>query len=181
MTHIHHYSITQNNLTALKVLSTLPVYPSLPLTPSNTDLGLHQFSWVAQSCPTLCKPMNRSRPGLPVHHQLPEFTQTHIHCVSDAIQPSHPLSSPSPPAPILIVLPFPECHIVGIIQYVAFSVWFLSVSDANLKSFHVFSWLNSLFLFSCWVTKHSLEVPQFIYSFTYWRTPWLLPGWGRYE
>ena len=57
-----------------------------------------QFSSVAQSCPTLCDPMNRSTPGLPVHHQLPEFTQTHIHRVSDAIQPSHPLSSPSPPA-----------------------------------------------------------------------------------
>ena len=59
------------------------------------------FSSVAQSCRTLCDPMNRSRPGLPVHHQLPEFTQTHIHRVSDAIQPSHPLSSPSPPAPNL--------------------------------------------------------------------------------
>ena len=57
------------------------------------------FSSVAQSCPTLCNPMNRSTPGLPVHHQLLEFTQTHIHRVSDAIQPSHPLSSPSPPAP----------------------------------------------------------------------------------
>ena len=55
-----------------------------------------QFSSVAQSCPTLCHPMNRSMPGLPVHHQLPEFTQTHVHRVSDAIQPSHPLSSPSP-------------------------------------------------------------------------------------
>ena len=51
-----------------------------------------QSSSVAQSCPTLCDPMNRSTPGLPVHHQLPEFTQTHIHRVSDAIQPSHPLS-----------------------------------------------------------------------------------------
>ena len=58
-----------------------------------------QFSSVAQSCPTLCDPMNRSTPGLPVHHQLPEFTQTHVHWVSDAIQPSHPLSSPSPLAP----------------------------------------------------------------------------------
>ena len=58
-----------------------------------------QFSSVAQSCPTLCDPMNCSTPGLPVHHQLPEFTQTHIHPVSDAIQPSHPLSSPSPPSP----------------------------------------------------------------------------------
>ena len=58
-----------------------------------------QFSSVTQSCPTLCDPMNCSTPGLPVHHQLPEFTQTHVHWVSDAIQPSHPLSSPSPPAP----------------------------------------------------------------------------------
>ena len=58
-----------------------------------------QFSSVAQSCPTLCDPMNHSTPGLPVHHQLPEFTQTHVHWVSDAIQPSHPLSSPSPPSP----------------------------------------------------------------------------------
>ena len=60
-----------------------------------------QFSSVAQSCPTLCDPMNHSTPGLPVHHQLLEFTQTHVHRVSDAIQPSHPLSSPSPPAPNL--------------------------------------------------------------------------------
>ena len=52
-----------------------------------------------QSCPTPCNPVNFSTPGLPVHHQLPEFTQTHVHLVSDAIQPSHPLSSPSPPAP----------------------------------------------------------------------------------
>ena len=58
-----------------------------------------QFSSVTQLCPTLCDPMNRSTPGLPVHHQLPEFTQTHVHRVSDAIQPSHSLSSPSPPAP----------------------------------------------------------------------------------
>ena len=58
-----------------------------------------QFSSVTQSCPTLRDPMNCSMPGLPVHHQLPEFTQTHVHRVSDAIQPFHPLSSPSPPAP----------------------------------------------------------------------------------
>jgi len=58
-----------------------------------------QFISVSQSCPTLCNPMNGSTPGLPVHHQLAEFTQTHVHWVSDAIQPSHPLSSPSPPAP----------------------------------------------------------------------------------
>ena len=55
-----------------------------------------QFSSITQSCPTLCNPMNCSTPGLPIHHQLPEFTQTHVHRVGDAIQPSHPLSSPSP-------------------------------------------------------------------------------------
>ena len=73
-----------------------------------SDFGAHeivyhcfrsvQFSSVTQLCLTLCNPMNRSTPGLPVHHQLPEFTQTHVHRVGDAIQPSHPLSSPSPPA-----------------------------------------------------------------------------------
>ena len=56
----------------------------------------YQFSSVAQSCPTLCDPMNLSTPGLPIHNQLLEFTQTHVHRVGDAIQPSHPLSSPSP-------------------------------------------------------------------------------------
>ena len=63
------------------------------------DFSSVQFSSVAQSCPTLCDPMNHTTPGLPVHHQLPEFTQTHVHRVGDAIQPSHPLSSPSPLAP----------------------------------------------------------------------------------
>ena len=58
-----------------------------------------QFTSVTQSGPTLCDTTNHSRPGLPAHHQLPEFTQTHVHWVGDAIQPSHPLSSPSPPAP----------------------------------------------------------------------------------
>ena len=69
--------------------------PGPPLAPF---LAFSSVSVVAQSCPTLCDPMNRSTPGLPVHHQLPEFTQTHVHWVNDAIQPSHPLSSPSPPA-----------------------------------------------------------------------------------
>ena len=62
--------------------------------------NIFQFSSVVQWCPTLWDPMNRSTPGLPVHHQLPEFTQTHIRWVTDAIQPSHPLSSLSPPSPI---------------------------------------------------------------------------------
>ena len=64
----------------------------------NVSLSV-QFSSVAQSCLTLCDPMNRSTPGLPVDHKLPEFTQSHVHQVGDAIRPSHPLSSPSPPAP----------------------------------------------------------------------------------
>ena len=66
---------------------------------NNMGFSSVQFSSVLQSCPTFCDPMNRSMPGLPIHHQLLEFTQTHVHRVSDAIQPSHPLSSPSPPAP----------------------------------------------------------------------------------
>ena len=65
----------------------------------NLEIQSVQFSSVAQLCLTLCDPMNPSMPGLPVHHQLLEFTQTHVHRVTDAIQPSHPLSSPSPPAP----------------------------------------------------------------------------------
>ena len=71
------------------------------ITPSDHTLrllSLDQFSSFTQSCPTLCDPMNCSMPGLPVHHQLPESTQTHAHRVGDAIQPSHPLSSHSPPA-----------------------------------------------------------------------------------
>ena len=63
----------------------------------NIYISSVQFSSVTQSCPTLCDPMNRSTPGLPVHHKLPEFTQTHVHRVSDAIQPSHP------------VVPFSSC------------------------------------------------------------------------
>ena len=69
-------------------------YENLKLTSLLSD----QIKSVAQSCPTLCDPMNRSTPGIPVHHQLTEFTQTHVHRVSNAIQPSHPLSSPFPPA-----------------------------------------------------------------------------------
>ena len=75
--------------------------PSPTSLPSLNFLNLYdyQFSSVAQSCPTLCDPMNRSMPVLPVHHQLPEFTQTHVHQVGGAILPSHLLLSPSPPAP----------------------------------------------------------------------------------
>ena len=82
---------------------TLPSSSQLCYNPCILDwhitLFYNQIRSVAQSCPTLCNPMNRSMPGLPVHHQLLEFTETHVHWVSDAIQPSHLLSSLSPPAP----------------------------------------------------------------------------------
>ena len=71
---------------------------SHPYTTTGKTIALTQFSSVTQSCMTLCDPMNRSTPGLPVHHQLSESTQAHVHWVGDAIQPSHPLSSPSPHA-----------------------------------------------------------------------------------
>ena len=70
-----------------------PTYLLLPL---SVQFSSVQFSSVAQSCLTVCNPMNHRTPGLPVHHQLPESIKTHVHRVGDAIQPSHPLSSPSP-------------------------------------------------------------------------------------
>ena len=88
-------------LVELKTVQTTALSPSVPLfVPLWLLLRSDQITSVVQSCPTLCDPMNRSTPGLPVHHQLPEFTQTHIHRVGDAIQPPHPLSSPSRLAPI---------------------------------------------------------------------------------
>ena len=83
----------------VRLLSHLPIcQPEVTWRPPFPAQKMIQFSSVTQSCPTLCDSMNCSMPGLPVHHQLPEFTQTHVHRVSDAIQPSHPLSSHSPPA-----------------------------------------------------------------------------------
>ena len=94
-----------------------------------------QFSSVAQSCLTLCDPMNRSTPGLPVHHQLPEFTQIHVHRVSDAIQPCHPLSSPSPPAPNLSQHP-------GLFQWVNSSHEMAKVLEFHLQH-QSFQWTPS--------------------------------------
>ena len=99
-------SVLFSNLSTCDFLFPAPP-PTHPLPPCTLSViasdsgGTYsvQFSSVTQSCLTLCDPMNRSTPGLPVHHHLPEFTQTHVHRVGDAIQPSHPLSSPSPPAP----------------------------------------------------------------------------------
>ena len=94
MTCVHNYSIIQHIFTTLKILYAPTPQPlAFP-----TFYHLHQFGSVAQSCLTFCDPMDCSTPGLPIHHQFPEFTQTHVHWVGDAIQPSHPLSFPSPPA-----------------------------------------------------------------------------------
>ena len=88
------------------VYMSIPISQSVPLSLSffvSINVLSVQFCSIAQSCPTLCDPMDHSPTGLPVHHRLPESTQTHVHWVSVAIQPSHPLSSPSPPA-------FYPCH-----------------------------------------------------------------------
>ena len=97
---LSHASVTETQPTFVYWFCILQIYwiPVLVLIDFWWS-SLVQFSSVAHSCPTLLDPMNCSTPGFPVHHQLPEFTQTHVHRVGDAIQPSHPLSSPSPPAP----------------------------------------------------------------------------------
>ena len=98
-----------------------------------------QFSLVAQSCLNLCDPMDRSTPGLPVHHQLPEFTQTHVHWVSDAIQPSQPLLSPPPPALNLF-------QYQGLFQWVGSSHQVAKILELQLQhqSFH---WIFRLISF----------------------------------
>ena len=94
---------------------------------------LSQFSSVIQSCPTLCDHVNRSRPGLLVHHQLPEFTQTHVHWVGDAIQPSHPLLSPFP-------LAFNLSQHQGLFQWLGSSHKVAKVLEFQLQHQH-FQWI----------------------------------------
>ena len=96
---LHHLEAPPTIYEVYNTICTYILYWDSLLFSIDVASNLAQFSSVAQSCPSLCDPMNRSTPGLPVHHQLPEFTQTHVHRVSDDIQPSHPRSSPSPPAP----------------------------------------------------------------------------------
>ena len=95
--------------------------------------GKVQFSSVTQSCPALCDPTDCRLPGLPDHHQLPEFTQTHAHWVGDAIQPSHPLSSPSPPA-------FNLCQHQGLFQWVSSSRQVAKVLEFQLQH-QSFQWI----------------------------------------
>ena len=106
---VHGVAKTESDMTeqlSMHIPQSVLITPKRKPTPVSTHSPLNlqpqpsiQFSSVTQSCLTLCDPMNCSTPGLPVHHQLLEFTQTHDHPVGDAIQPSHPLLSPSPPAP----------------------------------------------------------------------------------
>ena len=111
--------------------------------------SLVQFSSVAQSCLTLCDPMNHSTPGLPVHHQLLEFTQTHVHPVDDAIQPSHSLSFPSSPAPS------PSQHQV-LFQWVNYS------HDIYSLYLHVFIYFIYMYLFLFGCTGSSLLPTVFL-------------------
>ena len=90
----HVNGLFSNQRTKVLPIITLVMFNKVGYEKKASHLYSVQFNSVAQSCPTLCDPMNRSTPSLPVHHQLPEFTQTHVHRVSDAIQTSHPLSSP---------------------------------------------------------------------------------------
>ena len=123
----------------------------------------HQFSSaVAQSCPTLCDPMNRSTPGFSVHHQLLESTKTYVHCVGDAIQPSHPLSSPSPPA-------------LNLSQHWSFQMSQLSTSDVqsigvpastsvppmNTQDWSPLEWTSWISLQSKRLSQESSPTPQF--------------------
>ena len=98
-----------------------------------------QFSSVAQLCPTLCNPMGYSMPGYPVHHQLPKLAQTHVHQVDDAIQPSYPLSSPSPPT-------FNLSQHQGLFQWVSFSHQVAKVLKLQLQH-QTFQWISGLIFF----------------------------------
>ena len=153
-------------------------------------MNILQFSSVAQTCPTLCDPMNYSMPGLPVHHQLPEFTQTHVHWVGDAIQPSHPTISSS-------VVPFSSCPqsfpASGSFQMSQFSALggqsigvsaLTSVIPMNTQDWSPLGWIGWIALKSkglskvfsnTTVQKHQLFVLSFLYRPTltsirdYWK------------
>ena len=114
------------------------------LTKTVNDISV-QFSSVAQSYPTLCNPMDCSTPGLPVHHQLPEVTQTHVHCVGDAIQPSHPLLSPSPSAPN------PSQH-QGLFQWVSSSHQVAKVLELQLQH-QSFQWISRVDFLWDWLVQ----------------------------
>ena len=166
-----------------------PKYWSFSISPSSEYSGLisFQFSPVAQSCPTLRDPMNRSTPGLPVHHQLLEFTQTPVHRVDDAIQPSHPLSSPSFKHCISCIqqVLMSYLHYKSVQNIFQFPLWFLRLMGYFEIYALIFKHLGiwKQISFSYWVcvkvhTVHTLCLCQSIYSvlFQYisMRSNWLI-------
>ena len=138
---------TECGLSAVKAWSpnhwTLREFPTFHF----HELNYFQYSSVAQSCPTLCNPMDCSTPGLPVRHQLPELAQTNVHQVSDAIQPSHPLSSPSPPASIFPSIRVFSSESVLRIRWPKYWSFSFSISPSNeysgLISFRI-DWFDLL-------------------------------------
>ena len=132
-----------------------------------------QFSSVAQSCPTLCDPVNCSMPDLRVHHQLPEFTQTHVHWVSDTFHPSHPLSPPSPPLsifPSIRVFPNELALHIRCPKYWSFS---FSISLSNKCSWLIFfriDWFDILAVqgtLKSLLQHHSLKASSSVFSLLY--------------
>ena len=117
-----------------------------------------QFSSVVQSCPTLCNPVNRSTPGLPVHHQLPEFTQTHVRWVGDAIQPSPPLSSPFPPAAN------PSQH-QGLFQWVNSSHKVAKVLELQVQH-QSFQWIPRTLRWTGWISLQSKGLSRVFFNTT---------------
>ena len=141
-----------------------------------TELCIFQFSSVAQLCPTFCDPMNRSTPGLPVHHQLPEFTQTHVHRVSDAIQPSHPLPSPSPPALSVSVRSIPSSK----------ELWLVVLGQVpDVRDCFSFS---ETVLFECILSLISYMATYYIHCYFFtlldsvnFSTSWYQDCWEKYQ
>ena len=136
-----------------------------------SDLLSDQIRSVAQSCPTLCDPMNCSTPGLPVHHQLPEFTQTHFHRVSDAIQPSHPLSSPCPLAPNPSVI-----IIIILITGIYLSLQFKKLHQIT-QFLCLFSFDSCIWNFPSWFSIYC-EWVKSLSSVWLFATPWTVAYWA---
>ena len=137
------------------------------------DPAQYQFSLVAQLCPTLCNPMDCRTPGLPVHHQLPELAQIHVHRVSDAIQPSHPLLSPSAPAFNFAQHQGPFQESVLCIRRPKYGSLSFSISPSNECSgliFHRMDWLDLLAVqgtLRCLLQHHSSKAPVLQHSYAY--------------
>ena len=127
-----------------------------------------QFSSVTQSCLTLCDSMDCSTPGFPVHHQLPEFTQIHVHWIGDAIQPSHPLSSPSPPA-----FSLSQHRVFSNVSVLCIRWPKYSSISLELTQMHSFLWLSNIPVCVC-IHTHT-HTPQLLYPFICWWISRLLP------